>query len=87
MSCCGKNREQSLGQSSGASRLGPLGRPQPHSPLPRQVVFQYDGATGLVAIGPVSGTRYRFDGPGARVTVDPRDRRFLANIPKLRQTR
>ena len=48
-------------------------------------MFQYSGATAMVAIGPVSGKRYRFDGPGARVEVDPRDRRFLSNVPNLRQ--
>jgi hypothetical protein len=84
MSCCGKARAQFAGQSTGTSRSGPPPRPQTSAPPPK-VVFQYSGSTAMVAIGPVSGTRYRFDGPGARVTVDPRDRRFLANVPKLSQ--
>jgi hypothetical protein len=86
MSCCGKMREQFRVQSAGASRLGPPARPHPQvGPPPPRVVFQYSGATAMVAIGPVSGKRYRFDGPGSRVEVDPRDRRFLANVAELRQ--
>jgi len=33
--------------------------------------------------GPVSGTVYRFQGPGRRVVVDSRDRQSLAGIPQL----
>lgn len=47
--------------------------------------FQYLGTTALTVDGPVSGQRYRFDRPGATVAVDPRDRRSLAAVPKLRQ--
>lgn len=32
-----------------------------------------------------TGTRYRFDHPGATVVVDPRDRPSLARVPGLRQ--
>lgn len=35
--------------------------------------------------GPVSGIRYRFDKPGARVEVDARDRVLLASIRQLQQ--
>jgi hypothetical protein len=49
------------------------------------VCFEYVGPTGLTAIGGVSGRRYRFDRPGARVIVDPRDRPSLAAVPNLRQ--
>jgi hypothetical protein len=86
MSCCGKVREQFRSQSYGTNTSVSPARPHPQAaPLPR-VLFQYTGPTTMVAIGPVSGRRYRFDGPGARVEVDPRDRRFLAGIPRLRRT-
>jgi hypothetical protein len=50
-----------------------------------KVVFEYSGQPPMVVVGPVSGNRYRFDGSGARVEVDPRDRRSLAVTPRLRQ--
>jgi hypothetical protein len=49
------------------------------------VVFEYSGQPPVVVVGPVSGNRYRFTGAGARVEVDPRDRRSLAVTPRLRQ--
>jgi hypothetical protein len=49
------------------------------------VIFEYGGQTPVVVVGPVSGNRYRFAGAGARVEVDPRDRRSLAVTPRLRQ--
>jgi hypothetical protein len=79
MGCCGKVR-QSLG-----SALRPA---QPDSPTPRRslnVVFAYTGATAMTVRGPVSGRLYRFDRPGARLTVDPRDRPGLARVPHLRE--
>ncbi len=86
MSCCGKMREQFRSQSYGTNTSGPPARPHLQAaPLPR-VSFQYTGPTTMVAIGAVSGRRYLFHGPGACVEVDPRDRRSLAGIPRLRQT-
>ena len=46
--------------------------------------FQYVGRTGLTAIGSATGRRYRFDGPGARVTVDAKDIHSLRAVPLLR---
>jgi hypothetical protein len=40
----------------------------------------------MIMIGPVSGKVYRFDGPGACLEVDPRDRMSLAAVPNLRRT-
>ena len=42
-----------------------------------------DQITVTVA-GGATGRRYRFDRPGARVVVDPRDRPSLAALPQLR---
>ena len=84
MSCCGNKREF-MAQSAPARHTWPPARPHPQSAPPPTVVFQYTGRTTMVVIGPVSGRRYRFDTPGARVEVDPRDRRSLAAVPHLRQ--
>ena len=48
------------------------------------MAFRYLGTTGLTAVGAATGARYRFDRPGARVVVDPRDRESLARIPLLK---
>jgi hypothetical protein len=50
-----------------------------------RVFFQYVGRTGLTVVGPVTGRRYRFDRPGARLEVDLKDRSSLAAVPHLRQ--
>jgi hypothetical protein len=39
----------------------------------------------MTVIGPITGKRYRFDGPGSMVEVDLRDRLSLAALPRLRQ--
>ena len=86
MACCGNKREQFQMQRAPDNRLGgPGGRPFPHSAMPPKVVFEYVGRIPVVVMGPVSGNRYRFEGAGARVEVDPRDRRSLAAAPNLRQ--
>jgi len=51
----------------------------------RAVSFIYVGHTGMTVQGPVSGRNYRFDRPGDRVEVDPRDRILLASLRQLRQ--
>lgn len=47
------------------------------------VSFVYGGRTGMTVVGPVSGRVYRFDRPGAQISVDPRDKFLLATIPNL----
>ena len=49
------------------------------------VEFMYQGRTALTAIGPITGARYRFNQPGARVHVDIRDAASLAQIPRLQR--
>jgi hypothetical protein len=83
MTCCGKQR-QMLGGSAPAAR--PVGAGTPAMP-PRHAYayFEYTGNTGLTVTGPVTGRRYRFDGPGARVAVDPADKPSMAAVPNLRR--
>jgi hypothetical protein len=40
----------------------------------------------LTAVGPITGRRYRFNGPGARVAVDSRDAPSMRAVPNLRET-
>lgn len=82
MSCCGSQR-----QFLGISQISPRrGTDRQRQPLPQAAVrFEYVGSTGLTAVGPVTGKRYRFDRPGSRVLVDPRDAPSLAAVPHLRR--
>jgi hypothetical protein len=78
MSCCGKMREQAWpGSTSAGAGLVDARR--------FAVRFVYEGRSALSVVGPVSGQRYRFEAPGAQLTVDPRDRPGLARLPMLRQ--
>jgi len=73
MSCCGKGRLQATeARPEGATGARP------------RAIFVYDGATSMVVVSPVTGRRYHFAGPGARVDVDGRDRPYLMAIPHLR---
>jgi len=72
MSCCGKGRLQATGRRE----------PAPNSGL--RAVVEYTGATSMVVISPMTGRRYQFSAPGARLEIDPRDRPYLMGIPHLR---
>lgn len=86
MSCCGNKRAEFLPPQTLDNRQGsPADRPFPRAAPPTRVVFEYSGQPSIIVVGPVSGRRYRFDGAGSRVEVDPRDRRSLAVTPRLRQ--
>ena len=89
MGCCGNNRQKQYGKQSEAQALVQRHAPA-HGTLSGdygKVFFQYVGKTGLTAIGPMSGTRYRFAAPGAILPVDQRDRRSLLNVPNLVQVK
>jgi len=49
------------------------------------VTFEYTGRTGLTAVGRSTGRQYRFDRPGARIQVDPRDAASVGGIALLRR--
>lgn len=46
--------------------------------------FVYGGNTGLTVVSPITSKRYRFDRPGSRLEVDPRDRSWMTFIPNLK---
>jgi hypothetical protein len=89
MPCCGKMRQQL--PSGTRPQLGRVPipasavTPQRRAAIQTPMHFEYVGETGLTAIGPITGRRYRFGGPGARVAVDPRDAPLLRAVPRLRQ--
>jgi hypothetical protein len=87
--CCGANRATSF-QTRAASRASSAAQ-APRLPGAGQrsavAYFEYTGKTAMTAVGPVSGVRYRFAGPGSRLAVDLRDRERLAGIPGLAQVR
>lgn len=77
MSCCGQRRRQILPVEPVSAR--------PRAPAARASValFEYTGTTALTAIGPISGVKYRFASPGARLRVDLRDAPSLNAVPNL----
>jgi len=83
MSCCGKIRQQFTQATSAAPSEAKVAQPA----VQFTIRFEYIGQTGLTVFGAASGQRYRFDGTGAQVAVDPRDRPSLVLVPMLRQVR
>jgi hypothetical protein len=79
MFCCGQGRGRVAMNGKAAS---PAPRPRPVSSA---VLYEYVGATGMSVIGPISGTQYRFAGPGAKVQIDRRDVGSMAGLPNLRR--
>ena len=86
MSCCRKQANPfHIAKRAGAAPDAAVGNAaHPGAGAPVLAQFEYVGTTGLTTSGPVSGRHYRFDRPGARVTVDARDARALATVRNLR---
>ncbi len=47
------------------------------------MLFEYRGSSPLTTYGRATGIRYHFPGPGARVSVDPRDAPMLEVVRGL----
>lgn len=79
--CCGQGRGRVVtsGKAAAATR-----RPGPASSA---ALYEYTGATGMTVMGPISGARYRFDRPGAKLQIDGRDVSSLTGLPNLRRVR
>jgi len=69
-------------RAGGVSKSGEAGGAARPASWPRVEVV-YLGRTALSAIGPATGTRYRFEGPGSRLQVDARDAAALLALPRL----
>ncbi len=85
--CCGSHRSELLntmqaGQKPETGAQSP-DQKQPENSAP--VYFQYVGKTGLTVQGRATRNQYRFNGSGAIVAVDARDRWGMSFVPNLRQ--
>ena len=76
--CCGQGRSRVATNG----KMVPVRKPMPAS---SSALYEYTGTTGLTVIGPISGARYRFDRPGARVHIDGRDVASMRGLPNLRR--
>jgi hypothetical protein len=81
--CCGRGRP--MVQPHPLPARPPARPPEPAAALPPTVAFVYTGSSRLVAEGPFTRRRYRFDAPGAQADVDARDAPSFAAIPALRR--
>ncbi len=72
MSCCGNWR----------NGPNPIRSDTKHGPVP-PLLFEFQGQGQLILYGRVTGMRYHFTGPGARVRVDVRDAPVLQVIGGL----
>ncbi len=58
----------------------------PPRPKPRFAIdFEYIGQTRLMVVGPITGNRYEFQNPGARIPIDVRDMPQVEQVPNLRR--
>ncbi len=89
--CCGAKR-QSVSKPTVTRRMSPkpMARAHPEAlrmgsttPL-KTVTFEYVGLSSLTAVSPITGKRYVFSRPGAKVEVDGRDRQALASHSGLK---
>jgi len=89
MACCGKRRKQMsqvIPTYPDRRPLRGLSTARTEPPLRGPIVyFEYIGKTGLTVFGPVTGKRYRFNGNGAVVAVDLRDKPSLLAVPHLKK--
>jgi hypothetical protein len=79
--CCGKGRTATpyTIPNRGTALQAPASADSTSGPG-----FEYTGRTALTVVGPVTGARYRFNRPGARAHVDPRDCAALSRVPVLK---
>jgi len=83
MPCCGQIRSKETIDTAGQARVAAAAANR--RPVYRAVAFEYTGRTSLTVTGPVTGARYLFSAPGARIPVDGLDSVALAAIGVLRR--
>jgi len=82
MGCCGRNRPVQRVEDSGPPRATFT-----HGAITNVQYFEYIGKTGLTVLGPITGRRYRFTHPGAKMAIDERDGPSMTGVPNLRRAR
>lgn len=89
MSCCGKKRAQArrAAKIRKTSQSTNKRTSQHEAKRDTLIYFQYIGKRKLTVVGPNTRKHYRFDSPGAVITVDPKDKHALAAVSALRQVR
>ncbi len=83
--CCGRDKTQAVGipiQTRTPAQSPSNTRPSPGA---AEAQFEYTGRTALTVVSPLTRQKYRFPQPGARVSVDPRDRSWIAFVPHLKR--
>jgi len=80
MGCCGRNRPVQRVEDSGPPRVTFT-----HGATTNVQYFEYIGKTGLTVLGPITGRRYRFTHPGAKLAIDGRDGPSMTGVPNLRR--
>lgn len=85
MTCCGNKRVKHLTQPAFSNRVNNAPERSGGSLIKTKIFFEYTGQDPVRVVGAVSGSHYRFSQAGARVEIDPRDRRSLAALPNFRQ--
>ena len=79
MGCCGQRR--AMAGTGGRASESP-----PHKGTSSSVaVYEYIGSTAMTVTGSISGLKYRFKHPGAKVQVDRRDISSIVGLPNLRR--
>jgi hypothetical protein len=81
MSCCGSKRAAFQQGSS----MPPAGEASYWTAAPAE--FEYFGSGQLTVTGPLTGTVYHFNSPGARVLVHGSDAPSLLSVPGLKPVR
>ncbi len=84
--CCGSKRQSFLvNRPLSGARPSNFEAGTERIAAPAAVFFLNVGQAGLTTVGRATGRRYRFDAPGSRVGVDPRDAQSMAMVPSLKR--
>lgn len=82
--CCGRPMHALVPQAM-APQVRASAAPLTATARPNPVRFEYTGRTALTVVSPLTGRKYRFAEPGAKVEVDARDRSWIAFVPHVRR--
>jgi hypothetical protein len=78
MACCGDSTASRSGRPADNRSYGGSS-----GSTPLVAYFRNSGASGITAVGPVSGRLYRFPSSGQAVAVEARDAALISRVPHL----